>query len=453
MEDLTQGSVYRRLLGLSAATTVNMLAGILYTLANFYWLGRLGVEAQAAVALSIGPISIVLTLVPIITVGSRVLISQAVGAKNQGEAQRVFNEAFGASVLVMSTVGLCAWLARDWFGPLLTPDALTADLIGALLGWYIPSIAVQLPSVTLAAAIAGTGNMRIGMIAQLVSVGTNLVISPLLMFGWLGLPALGIAGTGAGGFVSAIASLAVLSGYLLRTTSYLTFRPRHWFARPDVIWRVFKVGLPMGIQSGILAVYLVFLTQLLRPFGPAEQAALGIGQRLMQAAGLPLIALSGAASVMVGQCYGAGLSQRIKDSFRATLVLGCIVTPLLFVVIQLLAQPFSRAFTSDPPVAVEATRYLRIVSFNLFPVSIALCCFGVLTGLGNTRASLFAVIASSALLVLPCCLLSYSPDFSPTWIWSLIVASGTLEMVMALAFIHEEFRKRLRPLVPGRLPA
>lgn len=443
MEDLTQGSIYKRLIDLASAMTVNMLAGILYTLTNFFWLGELGVKAQAAVALASGPISIVMTMIPIITVGARVLISQSVGAKNQDGAGRVFNEAFGASMLIMGVVGFGTWLGRAWFALLLTPDAETAELIRALLCWYIPSIAIQVPSATMAAAIGGTGNMRASMLAQLVSVGINIATSPFLIFGWAGLPALGIAGVGLASLISSVASVAVLSIYFLGAGNYLAFRPAQWFGRPDVLWRAFRIGLPVGIQSGVLALYLVVIIQFLRPFGPSEQAAFGIGQRLMQSATLPLIALSGAASVVVGQCFGAGLDQRIRECIRAAMVLGLIATPVMFAAIQLFAQTISGIFSNDPAVIADATKYLRIVSLNLFPLAIALCCFGALTGLGNTRASLFAVIASSALLVLSCWLASYSPAFRPTWIWSLMIASSVLEMLLGLAFLRAEFRKRL----------
>lgn len=453
MEDLTQGPIYRRLIDLSATMLVNMLAGALYTLANFFWLGKLGVKAQAAVALAVGPVSIVQTLVPIITVGARVLISQSVGAKDRSSAERIFNEAFGASVLVMSTAGLCIWLGRAWFGPLLTPDGATGSMIGTLLGWLIPAVAIQVPAATMAAAVSGTGNVRAGMIAQLVAVGVNLVISPLLMFGWVALPALGVVGMGMGSLISAIASVTVLSTYFRGDACYLRFHPLLWFARPNVLWQVFKIGLPVGIQNGVLALYLIVLLQFLRPFGPTEQAAFGIGQRLMQSAALPLIALSGAASVLVGQCHGAGLSQRIKECLRATIVLAFIVTPVLFLLIQLFSQPISRLFNNDPAVVAEAAPYLHIVSLNLPLLAVTLCCFGVLTGLGNTKASLFSVTVSAVLLLLPCWWLSYSPRFSPRWIWALIVASSALEMLMGVAFTRAEFRRQLRPAQPAASPA
>lgn len=442
MEDLNKGSVLRKLLNISGAVLVNTTAGVLFTLINFFWLGRLGLKAQAAVALASGPVSVVLTLVPIITVGSRVLISQAVGAKDPVRANRIFNETFGASFIVMVIVGLGAWFARARFGELLTPDRETASMISDLLCWYIPAIVVQIPSATMAAALGGTGNVKAAMLAQLLSVGVNIVISPIVIFGWLGLPALGIFGSGVASFISALSSAAVLSIFIGGGANYLRMIPNFWLSRPHMLWQAFRVGLPIGMQGGILAIYLIVVIQILRPFGPSEQAAFGIGQRLMQAGIMPIVALSSAVSLMAGQGFGAGLSARIRQSFTTALGIGFVVVPLIFLGAQIFAVPIVKAFTNDSAVNADTVRYLRIVSFNLFPLTVSLCCFGVLTGLGNTRASLITVTVSSVLMLVPTWGLSLHPGFRPSWVWILMVASSCVETVMALLFMRAEFRKQ-----------
>ncbi|WP_266156569.1 MATE family efflux transporter [Dyella silvatica] len=443
MKDLTQGSMIRQLLNLASAMIVNMIAGTLYTLVNFFWLGKLGPKAQAAVALAGSPIMIVLTLVPIITVGARVLISQAVGAKDQALANRIFNETFGAAVILMALAGCLAWIFRGTFGALLTPDGETSLLITQLLLWYIPSIAIQVPSAVMGAALGGTGNMRASMLAQLVSVMVNLIVSPLVIFGWLGFPKLGIVGAGAASFASTLAALAILGFYFIGKTDYLKFQPMRWFSKPLVLWRAFKIGLPVGIQSAVLACYMLLVLQLLRPFGPSEQAAMGIGQRLIQSAIMPIVALSSATSVVAGQNFGAKLGHRVRECFRASITIGFIATPLMFIVAQLFAQSICKAFSDDPQVVANTVTYLRIMSFNLFPLTVILSCFGTLTGLGNTRASLITVIVSSILMIVPAWALSFHPDFNPSWMWELMLASSIAEMIMGLTFIRAEFRKRL----------
>ncbi|MEO5558421.1 MAG: MATE family efflux transporter, partial [Dokdonella sp.] len=123
MKDLTQGPIKTHLLRMSGAMLLNMLTGTLFSLVNIFWLGRLGATAQAAVTLAAIPIMLLLTLLPIVSVGSGILIAQAVGAKDKARANRIFNEAFGISLLVTAFIGVVAWSNREAFGFLMTPDA------------------------------------------------------------------------------------------------------------------------------------------------------------------------------------------------------------------------------------------------------------------------------------------------------------------------------------------
>ncbi|GLQ87660.1 MATE family efflux transporter [Dyella flagellata] len=443
MRDLTKGSVVRHLLQLSASLMVNMLAGTLYTLINFFWLGKLGADAQAAVALAASPITIVMTLAPVMTVGARVLISHAVGGQEKDQAVRVFNEVFGAALILLSVVGFCAWLCRRQFGELLTPDLKTATLIADLLYWYIPSIAIQIPSAVMGSALGGSGRMRPSMVAQLVSVLANIVISPLLIFGWLGFPRLGVVGAGLASFVSSLAAMLVLATHFIGAKAYMRFDLRCWISRPLILWKAFKIGLPVGLQNAVIGCYMLVVIQLLRPFGPAEQAALGIGQRLLQSSLMPLIALSSATSVVVGQSFGAKLGTRVRESFRTSAVIGFVVTPLMFVLAQLFARPICAAFSSDPAVIDGATSYLRITSFNLFPMVAIFSCFGTLTGMGNTKASLITEVITSLMLIVPAWMLSFRPGFTPAWMWDLMVICSVAEMAIGLLFLRAEFRKKL----------
>ena len=123
---------------------------------------------------------LLLTLMPVISMGAGILISHAVGAKDQARANRIFNEAFGASMILISLIGAFAWLQRDSFGLLMTSDPATAALIATYTRWFIPSIVVQLPLFVIAGALEFTGNVRVGTIAQTATVILNATLTPIL---------------------------------------------------------------------------------------------------------------------------------------------------------------------------------------------------------------------------------------------------------------------------------
>src|SRR5437762_10837255 len=106
MKDMTEGSVTRHLLEMSAFIALSMLAQTLYLLADLYWVGRLGKEAIAAVGLSGNLMMVVLALTQALGVGTTTIISHAAGRKDQTKAELVFNQAVVLSLLVGLVFGL-----------------------------------------------------------------------------------------------------------------------------------------------------------------------------------------------------------------------------------------------------------------------------------------------------------------------------------------------------------
>jgi putative MATE family efflux protein len=446
MKDLTQGPVKAHLLRMSGAFLLSLLTGTLSSLINVYWLGQLGATAQAAVTMAAIPIMLLLTLLPILSMGTGILISHAVGAKDRERANRIFNEGFGVSLLVTALIGGVAWVNREAFGLLMTPDAETASLIAIYFRWFIPSIVVQIPLFVLAGALEFTGNVRTGTIAQSGTVVLNAILTPVLMFGWLGMPRFGIDGAGLATFIACAVTMIGLLCYFARKNAYLSMQPRIWLARPQELWGALKIGLPTGIESGVVAVYLLVIALLLRPFGPVEQAAFGIGQRVFQAGLMPLIALSSATCVLVGQNYGAGLASRVREALRVSLIFGFIATPVLLALFESFAPKVCGIFSDDTAVVAAGALLLRVGALTLIPASSAYVVFAVLSGMGNTRASLYTQITYAAMVVVPACALSRLPGFKPVWLWTVMVVAACLQALMAWYFLRKEFGKRVDQL-------
>jgi putative MATE family efflux protein len=441
MKDLTRGSLLRQLLSLSGMLIINMLAGRFLALVSIYWLGKLGARAQAAATLAITPMMVMLAISPVLSVGARVLIAHAVGGNDRERANRIFNEAFGAALAVAVPVALLVWVNRSGIGTLLTADADTALAIATYLVWIIPSFALQIPIVLMTAALGATGNMRPGTVTQVGSMLVNLAVAPVLAFGWLGLPRLDIAGIGLASFIAAAASTVGLSWYFLNSGSYLRMQPRCWLSRPQTLWTVLKTGLPTGLQSGVSALYMLVVAFLLRPFGPIDQAAFGVGQRLYQVGVMPIVALSGATSVIAGQSFGASRGDRVRECFTTSVALGMVLVPIMWLVVQLIPRSLTGIFSDDPRIVAASADYLRIVSYSWLPVCVLQSCSAVLSGLGNTRASLVIAISYVVIVSGPAWLMSLLPAFRLGWLWELMVAGSVVEMAMGLVFLRAELHK------------
>src|SRR6267378_5974154 len=143
MKDLTQGSVTKNLLQMTAFLAISMLVQTLYLLADLYWVGHLGKEAIAAVGVAGNFTMIVLALTQMLGVGTTTLISQAAGRKDQTQAELAFNQSFVLSLLFGLALTVCSFALRDQYCQWLSADAATAALARSYLLWFIPALMVQ----------------------------------------------------------------------------------------------------------------------------------------------------------------------------------------------------------------------------------------------------------------------------------------------------------------------
>jgi len=448
MKDLTQGSVTRQLLGMAGFIMIGMLVQTLYSLVDLYWVGRLGAAAQAAVTLASNLMMVSMAVSQMLGAGTGALVAQAVGRKDHEEAHHVFNQALGIGLSMMVAFELLARLVEAPFSRAFSADAETAGYTADYLRWFIPSMSLQFPMMAMGAALRGTGNMKPGTVAQIGSVLFNMLLAPLLIFGWLGFPKMGVEGAGLATFIAVAAATIGLWLYFLRPATFLRLRPREWPARAATWVRILRIGLPSAVEFSLMFLYMMFVFAILRPFGAAEQAAFGVGQRLLQSAMMPVLSLSFAASAVAGQNYGARLPLRVRETFAASLRVGLACSALLLVLAELFPAPLVRVFSTEPAVVAGGVEFLRIISINLLAVAVAFACFGVLSGLGNTLPTLISSAARIALIVGPTWLLSFHQGFRPLWLWLISVAATVVQMSMNLYFLRRELHRRLGAPVP-----
>ncbi len=316
MEDLTTGSLSRHLMKTASFMLVTMVFQTLYFLVDLYWVGRLGKEAVAAVAIAGNLMFVVLAVTQMLGVGTTTLVSHAVGRRDRETARHVFNQSQVLSIGVGLVFFAVVMALRGVYARALAADATTAALARDYLTWFIPAMSMQFALVAMAAALRGTGNFKPGMVVQTTTVIINIVLAPVLMFGWGSGRPMGVAGAAAASLVAVAVGVGWLSTYFFSDTEFLRFEAGG--RTPDLgVWkRLLGIGLPAGAEFGLMAVYLFIVYVISRPFGAAAQAGFGIGLRIVQALFMPVVALGFAVAPVAGQNFGAGKGTRVRQTFR-----------------------------------------------------------------------------------------------------------------------------------------
>ena len=443
MQDLTSGPLTRHLLKTTSFMLVTMVFQTLYFLIDLYWVGRLGTSAVAAVGISGNVTFIVLALTQMLGVGTTSVVSHAVGRKDRAEAHRLFNQ---SQVLAMTTGAsffLVGVALRVWYAKQMSADEATAALAGEYLLWFVPAMGLQFALVAMGAALRGVGNFKPGMVVGTATVILNMLLAPILIFGWGTGRAFGVAGAAISSLIAIVVGIVWLGAYFVQKDSFLRFEVGIW--KPDfAAWRrMLAIGLPAGFEFGITAFYIGLVYVVARPFGAAAQAGFGIGQRVIQAGFMPVVALGFAVAPVAGQNFGARQAQRVKDTFKDGALMAIAAAIVFFIAVQLFATPMMRVFTKDPAVIDVGVEYLRIISWPFVATGVIFVASSMFQAMGNTVPSLVTSAARISLVAIPVIPLSHSPGFQLRWIWYLSIGSVIAQLGLSYWLLQREFQKRL----------
>jgi len=449
MKDLTQGSITRHLLELSAFMAVSMLFQTLYYIVDLYFVSRLGKEAIAGVGLAGNLMLVVLALTQMLGVGTVTLISHAAGRKDQPRAQLVFNQSLVLALLIGLGVVVLGYLFRWPYSHWLSADVKTADASAAYLLWFVPALGLQFALVAMASALRGTGIIKPTMVVMILTVLLNILLAPVLILGWGTHHPLGVQGAALATLIAIAVGVAAITAYFIKLERYVSFARGQWFPQVKIWRQMVNIGLPAGGEFALMGVYIGMVYWIIRGFGADAQAGFGIGGRVMQALFMPVMAVSFAASPVAGQNFGARLAPRVRQTFRSAAVLVSVVMIMATLFCQLSPETLIRFFSPEPDVVAFGGEYLRIISWNFLAVGLVFTSSSMFQALGNTWPPLASSASRLLFFAIPAVVLSQQPGFSIREVWYLSVATVAVQAVINLWLLQREFRRKLNFPAPA----
>lgn len=445
MKDLTQGPIPRQIVAIAVPIAAGMIFQTLYYLVDLYFVAGLGDTAIAGVGLAGNVSMVIIALTQMLGVGTVALVSHAAGRKDRPEANLVFNQ----SVLISAILGVTTLVAGYGLTGLYV-HSLAADEAAAAAGatylyWYLPGLALQFAMVAMGSALRGTGIVKPTMVVQVLTVVLNTILAPILIAGWGTHHSFGVAGAGLATTLAIAIGVVFLWVYFHRLEHFVALDSKQWTPHFATWKRILNIGLPAGGEMLMIFVVIAAAYWAIRGFGPAAQAGFGVGSRLMQAIFLPAMAIAFAAAPVAGQNFGAGHVNRVRETFRAAAWMSSAVMAALTVMCLWLAPSLVRLFTNDPDVVAVGATYLQIVSWNFVAAGLAFTASSMFQAIGNSWPSLISSGTRLVTYVAPAIWLGTHGNFELTLLWWMSVAGVTLQALVALILIGQQFRQRLVP--------
>jgi putative MATE family efflux protein len=327
----------------------------------------------------------------------------------------------------------------------IAADAPTIEDGMTYMRWLLPGLALQFALVAMASALRGTGIVQPTMTVQMITVGLNAILAPVLIAGWGTGHSFGVAGAGLATSVAVAAGVVMLWVYFYRLEHYV--RVDRSLQRPQwTQWRrLLRIGLPSGGEFAMLFFYTAISYYAIRNFGAAAQAGFGIGSRVLQSIMLPAMAIAFAAGPIAGQNFGGRNPQRVRETFRHTALIGSAAMLIVTIIAQWRPDYLVGLFTRDPAALAVGTLFLRLISWNFIAQGLIFTCSSMFQGLGNTWPSLLSSFTRLVTYAVPAIWLSNQPAFQIQYVWYLSIATVTLQALLSVLLLLREFRRRLTP--------
>jgi len=394
-EDITEGPLARALVVLALPLIAQNLVQIANLVVDVFWLGRLAQDAVAGVGLVIPVIGIGYALLFVGAVGTQVVVAQRAGVGDRLGLRRAAVNGLLLSTGLGLVVGVVvAGLAPSLVG-LLHPAAAVVAFAVPYLTVYALGFPVLFASDTLESGLVGVGDTRGAFYLNVLAVGLNVALDPVLIFGWFGLPALGVRGAALATVIGYAAGLGLGLVLVRGGRQGLRYTREAMRLHRGDLREIVDVGLPnagqtLGQQAARLAVVGVVSTAA----GPAGLAAYTVGTRVAGVAVIPAIGLQQAAQSVVGQNLGAAAPSRAR---RATwLGVGIAVGGLSLLAVGQWAAPHAivRLFVPDasPAAVALAVQYLRILAIGYPAIGATYLLLAGFNGARRTRTSMVVTL-------------------------------------------------------------
>ncbi|HEY0202838.1 MAG TPA: MATE family efflux transporter [Acetobacteraceae bacterium] len=396
---MTSGPVGMLLVSLTLPMVGAVLSTIGYSVAETWFIARLGPAALSAVSFTFPVTMAVISLAIGLGAGTSAVVARALGAGEAAASALVVDALLLTAALGLVAAGIGELVVGPLFRALGAPEALLPLIAGYLRIWFPAATLFMTAMVGLSAARAA-GDATFQGVAMAAAALLNLALAVPAIFGAGGWPGLGLRGAALANALSwgplLLATLWRLRGLGLLADGLPT--PGRFLASAR---RVLHVGLPAAGTNTIIPVSAAVVTAILATYGEKAVAGFGVAGRIESLSMVAFFALSAVMNPFAGQNAGAGRLDRVRAAMRASFGF-CLGLGAVTAVVLWFAGPWIAArFSGDPEVAAATAAYLSIVPVSYGMAGIIAVANSAFNGLNRPGAAVLISVARTMLVNVP----------------------------------------------------
>lgn len=388
------------LLSMAWPPTLSMSINALYNVVDSVFVAMLSERALTAVSL-VMPLQMLMVAIGVGTgVGVNSLIARRLGEQRVDEASLAASVGIRLAFVnyfVMALIGI--FLSSAFVGSFTKDANVFSDATIYLKIITIGSFFFML-QLAMEKIIQSTGQMVLSMIVTIVGALVNLVLDPILIFGLLGAPKMGIAGAAVATIIGQAASSCVALYICLKKISSIHIRIFGFRSDKKTIKDIYNVGLPSMVMMSINSIMVLGYNAILAAHATAI-AVLGIYFKLQSIILMPVFGVNQAAMPILGYNFGARKKDRFMETYRKALGISVIIMIIGMVLFQIFPRELLMIFSASDNMFNIGIPALRIISLCFVPAAFGIIRSTVFQATGNGIYSLIASVVRQLVGILP----------------------------------------------------
>ncbi len=433
------------LLGMALPMMMSMLVQALYNVVDSIYVSRLSEAALTAVSLAF-PVQNLMIAVGVGTgVGVNALLSRSLGEKNYEQA----NRAAGSGLFL----ALCSMVAFVLFGVFFSGAffrSQTADpeiLAGGTAYTFIVCAFSQglFVQVMLEKLLASTGRTLYSMLLQMAGALTNIVLDPILIFGLLGMPKMGVAGAAVATVIGQWVAMALGLWFNQTRNPDITLSLHSLKPHAETIRRIYAVGLPSIAMQSIGSVMVFCMNRILMAFTSTAAAVFGVYFKLQSFIFMPVFGLNNGMVPIISYNYGARQPRRVMKTMWLSMAYATGIMVAGFALFQLAPGPLLSLFDASPEMLEIGSHALRRISLSFLLAGACIIAGSVFQALGKGMLSLWVSVGRQLLALVPLAWL-FSLSGRLDLVWFAFPCAELVSLALSALFLRRVYRRIIAPM-------
>ena len=433
------------LISMSLPMIMSMLVQALYNVVDSMFVAQLNENALTAVSLAFPIQNLMIAVAAGTGVGINALLSKSLGEKKFETANTIAKNGILLGILSSLVFAILGLLGSRLFFEIQTKDAQIIEYGTQYMSVItIVSFGIFL-QITFERLLQSTGKTIFNMITQGMGAIINIILDPILIFGWFGLPAMGVTGAAVATVIGQIfaALLGLFFNYKFNKEIHVSFKG----FKPcrETIGNIYKIGVPSIIMQSIGSLTTFGINNILLMFSSTAATVFGVYFKLQSFVFMPVFGLTNGMIPIVAYNYGAQNKKRIYQTIKLSAIIAVGIMLVGLTIFQLFPQTLLGLFEASDHMLEIGVPALRTISLSFVFAGFGIVSSCVFQALGNGVYSMFISLTRQIVVILPVAFI-FAKLFGLNMVWFAYPIAEVVSVFMCIFMLRRILKTKVKPL-------